>query len=166
MFLNNKLSEIMFWEMKNIKRYSTRPAKFFSENNSEHSYMAIIIAIRLGIKLSLSESEQLELIKMTAFHDAGELITGDINSLCKTPTLNKELEKIEKPLYDRLEDYFCYKNEKSGKLYYLVKAADLLCVKFFGDINEDKELSEQGFKLFKFYLRKARKCDLLQKKKS
>ena len=33
----NKISKKMFWEFKNIKRYSVRPAKFFSENDENDS---------------------------------------------------------------------------------------------------------------------------------
>lgn len=149
----NKLSKKMFWEFKNIKRYSVRPAKFFSENDSEHSFMATVIAIRLAKKFNLSEKEELQLIKITLFHDVGELVTGDINALCKTEALNRELDKIEEPIHKKFEEYFNY-SRKNEKLTALSKAADLLCVKFFGDINEDSEISESGFKGFKKYLRK------------
>lgn len=149
----NKISKKMFWEFKNIKRYSVRPAKFFSENDTEHSFMATVIAIRLAKKYKLSEKEELQLIKLTLFHDIGELVTGDINAMCKTEALSRELEKIEEPIHTLFEGYFNY-SRKNKKLEALSKAADLLCVKFFGDMNEDKELSEAGFTGFKKYLRK------------
>lgn len=142
-----------FWQFNNIKRYSIRLNQHYPENDSEHSFFVAIIVAKLMDHFNF---HSYNLLKFSLIHDIGELITGDINTGCKTPALRKELHKIEEPI---IEAYSKYLNisKISDAEESLLKAADVLTTYFYGKMNGVEDIRVSGFKLFKFYLRQFKK---------
>lgn len=154
---NTKLFDIdfiHFWKFNNIKRYSIRLNQTYTENNTEHSFLVAVILCRLMHRYGI---ENYNLLKYALIHDIGELITGDINTLCKTPELKRVLKDIEKPA---IEAYSKYLNIApiSHKEEMLLKAADVLTTYFYGKMNKVADIAESGWKLFKYYLKEYKKC--------
>lgn len=146
---------IHFWKFNNIKRYSIRLNQTYTENNTEHSFFVAVILCRLMYRYGI---QNYNLLKYALIHDIGELITGDINTLCKTPELKKVLKSIEKPA---IEAYSKYLNiaPVSHKEEMLLKAADVLTTYFYGKMNKVADISESGWRLFKHYLKEFKNAN-------
>lgn len=146
---------IHFWKFNNIKRYSIRLNQTYTENNTEHSFFVAVILCRLMHRYGV---QNYNLLKYALIHDIGELITGDINTLCKTPELKKVLRDIEKPA---IEAYSKYLNiaPVSRKEEMLLKAADVLTTYFYGKMNNVPDISDSGWRLFKYYLKEFKNAN-------
>lgn len=144
------MSYELLYAFMNIKRYSIRTKALIEENNLEHSAMVAIILLRLMHKYDYKHSN---LLAWALFHDAGELMTGDVNTLSKSDALRAELSKLEKPLMDNIQDYFGL-TKLSIMDEELLKASDALASVFYGRINNIGIIRDFAFAKFKKHLRK------------
>lgn len=141
----------LFYIFNCITRYSSRlPPSVCKENDSEHSFMIAVIILRLADKYKYTNPD---IVKHALLHDIGELTTGDINARFKTPELKRVLADIEKPFIDKVYKYFNLP-EPSHTDELLIKVADFLCVKFYGNVNQNKQLANEGYRMFKIALKK------------
>lgn len=150
-----KIEYSHFWRFSNIKRYSIRLNQKHTENNTEHSFFVAVILARLMHKY---DYESYNLLKYALIHDSGELITGDINTLCKTPELKKVLKDIEKPAIEAYSSYLAV-FEISHKDEMLLKAADVLTTYFYGKMNNVQDITDSGWSLFKYYLKEFKNAE-------
>lgn len=149
------ISYEQFWQFNNIKRYSIRLNQTYTENDTEHSFLVAVILCRLMHKYKF---ESFNLLKFALIHDSGELITGDINTHCKTPELKKCLSEIEAPALDAFKDYLDVR-DISYKEHCLLKAADVLTTYFYGKMNRVTDIAESGWRLFKKFLREFKNAN-------
>lgn len=144
-----------FWQFNNIKRYSIRLNQTYTENDTEHSFLVAVILCRLMKHYNFNS---FNLLKFALIHDVGELITGDINTNCKTPELKACLNEIEKPAIESYMEYLGI-DTISQKEHFLLKAADVLTTYFYGKMNNVSEVAASGWKLFKHYLKEFKNGD-------
>lgn len=145
-----KIDYKQFWQLNNIKRYSIRLNQTYTENDTEHSFFVAVILARLMKHFNYNS---FNLLKYALIHDTGELITGDINTHCKTDILRAELQKLEKPAIEAFMQFLDIE-EISECDEMLLKAADVLTTYFYGKVNSVDDIRISGFKRFKSYLRK------------
>lgn len=145
-----KIDYKQFWQFNNIKRYSIRLNQTYTENDTEHSFFVAVILARL---MSHFKYDNFNLLKFALIHDTGELITGDINTHCKTDALRKELQKLEQPAIEAFMKFLAVE-PISETDEALLKAADVLTTYFYGKVNSVDDIRISGFKRFKSYLKK------------
>lgn len=127
--------------MRLIKRWSLRRSTI-EENDQEHSLQVAMIAHALAVigkrRLFRVYDEEL-LLKLAIYHEAAEVITGDLASPIKyfNPGISKAFKDIERLATNKLMGYLpedlrsefepiLFPNEKCGE-WKLVKAADKIC---------------------------------------
>jgi len=127
--------------MRLIKRWSLRRSTI-EENDQEHSLQVAMIAHALAVigkrRLFRVYDEEL-LLKLAIYHEAAEVITGDLASPIKyfNPGISKAFKEIERLAADKLMGYLpedlrpefkplLFPDESSGE-WKLVKAADKIC---------------------------------------
>jgi 5'-deoxynucleotidase len=127
--------------MRLIKRWSLRRSTI-EENDQEHSLQVAMIAHALAVigkrRLFRVYDEEL-LLKLAIYHEAAEVITGDLASPIKyfNPGIHKAFKQIERLATEKLIGYLpedlrpeyeplLFPDESSGE-WKLVKAADKIC---------------------------------------
>ena len=127
--------------MRLIKRWSLRRSTI-EENDQEHSLQVAMIAHALAVigkrRLFRVYDEEL-LLKLAVYHEAAEVITGDLASPIKyfNPGISKAFKDIERLATEKLMGYLpedlrpefqplLFPDEASGE-WKLVKAADKIC---------------------------------------
>lgn len=127
--------------MRLIKRWSLRRSTI-EENDQEHSLQVAMIAHALAVigkrRLFRVYDEEL-LLKLAIYHEAAEVITGDLASPIKyfNPGISKAFKEIERLATNKLMGYLpedlrpefepiLFPDEVSGE-WKLVKAADKIC---------------------------------------
>jgi len=127
--------------MRLIKRWNLRRS-IIEENDQEHSLQVAMIAHALAVigkkRLFRVYDEEL-LLKLAIYHEAAEVITGDMASPIKyfNPGINKAFKEIERLASEKLMGYLpedlrpeyeplLFPDEAGGE-WKLVKAADKIC---------------------------------------
>jgi len=127
--------------MRLIKRWSLRRSTI-EENDQEHSLQVAMIAHALAVigkrRLFRVYDEEL-LLKLAIYHEAAEVITGDLASPIKyfNPGISMAFKQIERLASEKLIGYLpedlrseyeplLFPDESSGE-WKLVKAADKIC---------------------------------------
>lgn len=127
--------------LKNIKRWNLM-RNTREENVQEHSHSVVVIAHALCIirnKLYGGNVDEKEVLAYAAYHDANEVITGDLPTPVKyfSPEIKQSYRQIEQFANERLsrmlppgieaeiKPYLC--GEVSPEAKKIVKAADKIC---------------------------------------
>lgn len=155
-------------KMKHIKRWGIMRNNI-EENIQEHSLQTAMIAHALALiknRLFSGNVNPERVMALAVYHEAGEVITGDLPTPIKyfNPKINQEYKKIEAIAEDALwrmlpeelqSDYeVLIKNqEKETEHHKIVKAADKICayIKCVEEINTGND----GFKKAKANLQKT-----------
>ncbi len=127
--------------MRLIKRWSLRRSTI-EENDQEHSLQVAMIAHALAVigkRRLFRVYDEEALLKLAIYHEAAEVITGDLASPIKyfNPGISKAFKEIERLATEKLMGYLpedlrpefkplLFPNEASGE-WKLVKAADKIC---------------------------------------
>ncbi len=128
--------------MKLINRWGLM-RNTLTENIQEHSLQVAMVAHGLAIiknEFFGGQVDQDKVLALAVFHDAGEVITGDLATPIKyfNPEIQLAYQSIEKVAKEKLLELLpsefkrSYKNyfladEKDAELWQLVKAADKIC---------------------------------------
>lgn len=126
--------------MKHIKRWGLM-RNTEMENIKEHSFDVAVIAHALALiknKLFGGETDPLHVMALALFHEAGEVITGDIATPIKyfNPEVNEAFKNIEHIAAKKIvnmapvelrEDYAALILHEGDESYKIVKEADKLC---------------------------------------
>lgn len=124
-----------------------------SENNMEHSYQAALIAHGLaliGNTYFNRNNPCEEILALALFHDASEVITGDLPTPVKyqNPLIEKEYKTLESSAFEKLlsmlpepmQPHYTHLlrgGDEADMNYQYVKAADKLCA-YIKCIEEEK----------------------------
>ena len=124
-----------------IKRWSLRRS-IIEENDQEHSLQVAMIAHALAVigkRRLFRVYDEEALLKLAIYHEAAEVITGDLASPIKyfNPGISKAFKEIERLASEKLIGYLpedlrpefeplLFPDESSGE-WKLVKAADKIC---------------------------------------
>lgn len=127
--------------MRLIKRWSLRRSTI-EENDQEHSLQVAMIAHALAVigkRRLFRVYDEEALLKLAIYHEAAEVITGDLASPIKyfNPGISKAFKEIERLATNKLMGYLpedlrpefeplLFPDESSGE-WKLVKAADKIC---------------------------------------
>ena len=127
--------------MRLIKRWSLRRS-IIEENDQEHSLQVAMIAHALAVigkRRLFRVYDEEALLKLAIYHEAAEVITGDLASPIKyfNPGICKAFKEIERLASEKLIGYLpedlrpefeplLFPDESSGE-WKLVKAADKIC---------------------------------------
>jgi 5'-deoxynucleotidase len=127
--------------MRLIKRWSLRRSTI-EENDQEHSLQVAMIAHALAVigkRRLFRVYDEEKLLKLAVYHEAAEVITGDLASPIKyfNPGISKAFKEIERLATNKLMGYLpedlrpefgpiLFPDESSGE-WKLVKAADKIC---------------------------------------
>ena len=127
--------------MRLIKRWSLRRS-IIEENDQEHSLQVAMIAHALAVigkRRLFRVYDEETLLKLAIYHEAAEVITGDLASPIKyfNPGISKAFKEIERLASEKLIGYLpedlrpefeplLFPDESSGE-WKLVKAADKIC---------------------------------------
>lgn len=127
--------------MRLIKRWSLRRSTI-EENDQEHSLQVAMIAHALAVigkRRVFRVYDEEKLLKLAIYHEAAEVITGDLASPIKyfNPGISKAFKEIERLATNKLMGYLpedlrpefepiLFPDESSGE-WKLVKAADKIC---------------------------------------
>lgn len=127
--------------MRLIKRWSLRRS-IIEENDQEHSLQVAMIAHALAVigkRRLFRVYDEEALLKLAIYHEAAEVITGDLASPIKyfNPGISKAFKEIERLASEKLIGYLpedlrqefeplLFPDESSGE-WKLVKAADKIC---------------------------------------
>lgn len=127
--------------MRLIKRWSLRRSTI-EENDQEHSLQVAMIAHALAVigkRRLFRVYDEERLLKLAIYHEAAEVITGDLASPIKyfNPGISKAFKEIERLATNKLMGYLpedlrpefeplLFPDESSGE-WKLVKAADKIC---------------------------------------
>jgi 5'-deoxynucleotidase len=127
--------------MRLIKRWSLRRSTI-EENDQEHSLQVAMIAHALAVigrKRFATPYDEALVLKYAIYHEAAEVITGDLASPIKyfNPGIKTAFKEIERIASEKLLGYLpedlrpeykplLFPNERSGE-WRLVKAADKIC---------------------------------------
>ena len=145
-------------KMKYIRRWSLM-RNTQEENIKEHSFDVALIAHGLAVIANTyfhTKYNPLEVMALGLFHEAGEVMTGDMPTPIKyfNPKIQSAYKQVEQMAVVKIKEmlpytmqgsyqpYLCHENHQA---YHLVKAADKLCA-YIKCIEEMKSGNQEFFK--------------------